>query len=373
MVECSIPRRTPLYDVHIKAGARFTNFGGWEMPVQYSGIIDEHKTVRSHVGLFDVSHMGEILLHGHDAAAFLQHMVTCDVCKMRIGQACYALLLNSNAGVVDDLILYRLADDEYLLCVNASNTDKDFEWICNNRKDEAVEIINKSPDFAQVAVQGPKAREVVADALGLYHGDTCSKVIPFMTFQVLNWKGVDLILAASGYTGEDGFEIFCPPMAVSRLWERLIEFGESYHIKPIGLGARDTLRFEACYPLYGHELRDDVDPITSGLSWAISWGKGNFIGREVIESLRIEGTKEVLVCLEVIDRGIVRKGAKIYCGSRQIGSITSGTMSPTFNKALAMAIIDREFSKNGTELFAEVRDKMLKVQVVKKPFYKRSN
>ena len=373
--EASI-RRTPLYDVHKEAGARFTEFGGWEMPVQYSGVIDEHNTVRRAAGLFDVSHMGEISVRGPQASAFLQLAVTNDLSRLHPGEAQYSLLLNEQGGVVDDIIVYQFAADDYFLCVNAANAEKDFQWLNKNKiKDVLVE--NLSDSYAQLALQGPRAREIIARIPGLNELDYTLAAFPSFTFQrssaSLDATSEPVIVASTGYTGEDGFEIFCPPKAVQALWEALMKAGASFGIKPIGLGARDTLRLEACYPLHGHELRDDLPAVGCGVDWVIKLGKPNFIGREALVARIEEGVKHQLIGFEVADAGIVRGDTLLFHEDKQVGWTSSGTKTPTLNKAIGLGFVEPGLSAVGTVLQADVRGRRVSVRVIPRPFYKKGS
>ena len=374
--ELSSPiKRTPLYEEHRKLGARFTEFGGWEMPVSYSGLIDEHQTVRSAAGIFDVSHMGEISVCGPQAFAFLQHIASNDLSKLKPGFAQYSLLLNPNGGVVDDIIIYMLAPENYFLCVNAGNTNKDWSWI-SEANSFGAKIENLSPAYGQIALQGPLAREILGRCLQLSASMFAPENFPAFSFKMvhhtLDGKKTELLVACTGYTGEDGFEIFCPAAATAALWQALLAAGTPLGLKPAGLGARDTLRLEVCYPLHGHELSDDVSALSSGVGWVIKFDKGEFVGRSALMTERAGGLKHQLVGLEVLDRGIVREGAPVYHDDEKIGWVSSGTMTPTLNKSVALAFVPPQFAKVGTKLTAEVRGKRLAVQVIKKPFYKRS-
>ena len=369
-------RRTPLYDVHKEAGARFTEFGGWEMPVQYSGVIDEHNTVRRAAGLFDVSHMGEISVRGPQAFTFLQHAVTNDLSRLHPGEAQYSLLLNEQGGVVDDIIVYQFAADDYFLCVNAANAEKDFQWLNKNKiKDVLVE--NLSGSYAQLALQGPRAREIIALIPGLDKLDYALAAFPSFTFRrssvSLAGKSEPVIVASTGYTGEDGFEIFCPPKAVQALWEALMKAGASFGIKPIGLGARDTLRLEACYPLHGHELRDDLPAVGCGVDWVIKLRKPNFIGREALLERIEEGIGYQLIGFEVADAGIVRGDTLLYDEDKQVGWTSSGTKTPTLNKAIGLGFVEPGLSAVGTVLQADVRGRRVSVRVIPRPFYKKGS
>lgn len=372
----SSPKRTPLYERHRSHGAKFTEFGGWDMPVQYTGLVDEHHTVRQAAGLFDVSHMGEVVVSGREAFAFLQYVTSNDISRLSAGEAQYSLLLNEKGGVVDDIIVYKFADDEYFLCVNAANTAKDFAWLtAHNKFDCKVE--NVSDRYGQIALQGPRSREVLQKLLGLSAGEVAIEAFKPFTFRRIDFSlpstgKVELIVACTGYTGEDGFEIFVPVRGTVDLWDSLLEAGSHIPVKPAGLGARDTLRLEVCYPLHGHELSDDVSALASGVGWVVKFDKGDFIGKAplVAEKARADGLK--LVGLEVIDRGIVRDGSKLYSlQGAEVGWTTSGTKPPTVDKAVALGFVPASLSKLGTELSADVRGKRLAVRVVAKPFFKR--
>jgi aminomethyltransferase len=367
-------KRTPLYETHKKLGAKFTLFGGWEMPVQYSGLADEHNTVRSAAGLFDVSHMGEILLSGPAAFDYLQYLCSNDLARLQPGQAQYSLLLNPAGGVVDDIIVYMLAAEHYLLCVNAGNCDKDWAWIQQHNTFGAT-LKNASSEFGQIALQGPLSRKILGLFLKQPSDSLSPEKFPPFTFRTEESPGkhsVKLLLACTGYTGEDGFEIFCPSEHTSSIWDALMECGSPLGLKPAGLGARDTLRLEVCYPLHGHELRDDISALSSGLGWVVKFDKGDFIGRAALLEQKAGGIPLKIAGLEVCERGIVREGAKILTTSgEEAGWATSGTKPPTVDKAVAIALLKPEYATIGTTLTAEVRGKQLAVQVIKTPFYKR--
>lgn len=369
-------KKTPLFSSHEKAGARFTEFGGWNMPVQYSGLSEEHHAVRKHVGLFDVSHMGEMAVRGPQALEFLQYVSSNNVSKLTPGRAQYTLLLNPKGGVVDDIIIYQIAEDDYFLCVNAANTAKDFSWLTkNNTFETALEDV--SAQFAQLAVQGPYARALMGDVLQISDDSYSPENFSPFTFrpQVVDLEGApnsELIVCCTGYTGEDGFEVFCAPEISPLLWQELLEQGQKYQIQPVGLGARDTLRLEVCYPLHGHELTDDLCALGCGVDWVIKLKKGDFIGRDALLKQKEEGIKQTLVGIEVMDRGIVRAENRIYQGDAEVGWVSSGTKTPTVNKAIGLAFVTPDFSEPGTELEAEVRGRRLAVKVVEKPFYRRN-
>ena len=368
-------KRTPLYDSHARLGARFVEFGGWEMPVLYTGINAEHMNVREHVGLFDVSHMGEIFCEGENALAFLQHVTSNDVSKLTPGKAQYSLLLNHEGGVVDDIIIYQLKPDLYLLCVNASNADKDYSWLEANNS-HGAKLRNASNEFAQIAIQGPKARELVAKVAGAPLSQYSKEAFPFFTIKEASLscggETSQVLIACTGYTGEDGFEIFCSQSFSKALWESLLDKGADCPVLPIGLGARDTLRLEAGLPLHGHELRDDVSALWCGVSWAIKFSKDDFIGKEVLLAEKSKGIEKNIVGFFVEGAGIVREAAPISTETGEVvGWSSSGTKTPCFEKPIGLGFVNSSCTSLGTKLFAEVRGRKIEIEVTKKPHYKR--
>jgi aminomethyltransferase len=361
-------RRTPLYDQHVKLGGKIVPFAGWELPVQYSGVIAEHRAVREKAGLFDVSHMGEVIVTGAEAEKAIDYLTCNDVKTLTDGKALYSAIIDENGGVVDDIIIYRFNKERFLICVNASNADKDFEWFTSHNKFQA-KFENKSASYGQIALQGPAAMEVLRTFPEL-RAAIDLKPFHFVECDLLS---VPVIVARTGYTGEDGVEIFIPSNSTSDVWQALLENGEKLGLIPAGLGARDSLRLEACYPLHGHELGDDISAIESGLGWIVKFDKGDFFGRQALMRYR-EQSPRSLVGFFVDDPGIARHGDKLYSSDgAEIGITTSGTRTPTIDRALGMGLVKSEFAKVGTEILAEVRGKKLKCHVVKKPFYKRSN
>lgn len=359
-------KRTPLYDEHVALGGKMVPFAGWQMPVQYKGIIAEHTAVRERVGVFDVSHMGEIWVTGEAAERCLQYLTCNDVARLRDGMAQYSALLNDDGGVIDDLIVYRFASDRYLLCVNASNTDEAFEWIMRRNLTDAV-IKNVSDEFGQIAVQGPQALKLLED---LVPDAPVSRMKRF-EFVEASLEGVAITIARTGYTGEDGVEIFLPAKDTSALWKRLLESGEGYGIEPCGLGSRDSLRLEAAYPLHGHELSKDVSVLESGLSWIVRIAKGDFIGRSALCASRDQGVKNSLVGFFLDEPGIARQG-DVVCskGGEVVGVVTSGTKTPTIQRALGMARVSVEHGEAGNPLVFVVRNREIAGHVVPLPFYK---
>ncbi|MBM7569685.1 glycine cleavage system aminomethyltransferase GcvT [Aquibacillus albus] len=363
-------KRTPLFSEYKKLGAKTVNFGGWEMPVQFTGIKQEHHATRNAAGLFDISHMGEILVEGNASQRFLQKMLTNDVSLLTPKKAQYTIMCYEDGGTVDDLIVYMLNQNKYLLVVNAANLQKDYEWL-EKHKESDVELTNCSDYYVQLAIQGPKA-EMILQKLT----QTNLSSIKFFHFETpVQFEGINegAIVSRTGYTGEDGFEIYLDASAGSKLWNQLLEAGESEGLQPIGLGARDTLRFEANLALYGQELTKEITPIEAGLGFAVKANKkDDFIGKSVLKKQKEEGPKRKLVGVEMIEKGIPRHGYEVIHDGHVVGVITSGTQSPTLNKNVGLALIDTDLTKIGTELFIQIRNKQRKACVVKTPFYKRS-
>lgn len=362
-------KRTPLYNNHLAAGGKIVPFAGWELPVQYAGLIAEHNCVRTKAGLFDVSHMGEIFVSGAQAKAAISSMTCNDLSKLNDGKAQYNAIINSQGGVVDDIIVYQFNPTSFLICVNASNADIDFAWFLEHNRFDA-QFVNRSAEFAQIALQGPSAAAIIAK-LGA-GGETISKLKPFW-FAEVNLQGAKVIAARTGYTGEDGFEIFVAPEHVGKLWDELLAVGAEDGISPCGLGARDTLRLEACYPLHGHELGVDISAVESGLGWIVKPAKGEFIGREVLQAQLANGAPRSLVGFIIEESGIARHGDKVLTEQGAlVGVVTSGTKTPTINKAIGMALVDSKFANPGSSVNIEVRGRQLKTTVVERPFYKRA-
>ncbi|GAB7386787.1 glycine cleavage system aminomethyltransferase GcvT [Bacillaceae bacterium] len=360
-------KRTPLFPLYAKYGAKTVEFAGWELPVQFSGILAEHHAVRTNAGLFDVSHMGELEVTGADATAFLQKMLTNDVGKMQVHQAMYSPMCYPDGGTVDDLLVYKLSDDRYLAVVNAANTDKDFAWLRQHAEGD-VKIANVSEQTAQLALQGPRAEKVLQK---LTETDL-SAIGPFRFLPDVNIAGKKALVSRTGYTGEDGFEIYVSPENAPLLWEEILAAGAAEGVLPCGLGARDTLRFEAGLPLYGQELTAGITPIEAGLGFAVKIEKTvDFIGKDVLRRQKKVGPPRRLVGVEMIDRGIPRSQCPVYIGEVRIGEITSGTHAPTLKKNVGLALVKAEYASVGTELEVEVRNRRLRAVVVKTPFYKR--
>jgi aminomethyltransferase len=356
-------KRTPLYAAHVRAGARMVPFGGWEMPVQYSGILEEHRTVRRAVGLFDVSHMGEFEVAGPGALAALQHLTTNDVAALAAGQVQYSLLCTPEGGIVDDLTLYRLADDRFMLTVNASNIDKDWAWVSGHGGGEA-RWRNVSGDTALLAVQGPRAEELVAGLAGV---DV--KSLGYYRFRDGRVGGVRALVSRTGYTGEDGFELYLAAGDAERLWPALLDRGAAVGIAPIGLGARDTLRLEMRYALYGNDIDETTNPLEAGLGWVVKPAKGDFVGRAAIEKMRAAGIPRKLVGFEMVDRAVARHGYRILKDGRPVGVVTSGSYGPSVDRCIGVGYVETPLSAVGAEIQVEVRGAAPAARVVKTPFH----
>ncbi|MCP1186157.1 glycine cleavage system aminomethyltransferase GcvT [Paenibacillus sp. 1781tsa1] len=360
--------RTPLFPLYQQyEGVRCIDFGGWELPVQFSGIQKEHEAVRERAGLFDVSHMGEFTVQGEQAEAFLQQMTTNDVTTLVPGQAQYTLMCYPDGGVVDDLLVYKLEDQHYMLVVNASNIDKDWAWL-QEHLIPGVSMTNDSEQTALLALQGPLA----VDIIGKVTDTDVSAIEPFRFVQDAEVCGAKLLLSRTGYTGEDGFELYVPADQAAVVWNGLMQAGEGHGLVPTGLGARDTLRFEAKLPLYGQELSATISPLEAGVGMFVKLNAGPFIGHEALLQQKNDGPARKLVGIEVLERGIPRPHYPIYAEGVQIGEVTTGTQSPTLKRNLGLALIDSKYTALGTPLEIEIRGKKLKAEVVKTPFHKRT-
>ncbi len=358
-------KKTALNAAHRRTGAKMVEFAGWEMPVQYSGVINEHVAVRTRAGLFDVSHMGEIEVRGPGAMEFCQRVSANDVARMKASQAQYNLLLNENGGVVDDVIFYRLDSDKFLVCVNAANSEKDFEWLRQQARPE-VEITNVSARYAQLALQGPLAEKILQPLTTLI----LSQLKTFH-FQFTEIASISCLVSRTGYTGEDGFELYCEVEAAENLWRALLDAGAPDGLIPAGLGARDTLRLEMGYPLYGHELDETTTPFEAGLDWVVKLAKPEFIGRATLVRQKTEGAPRRLLALVLVDAGIARSGYEIHCGGRAVGRITSGTRSPSLGKSIALGYASRQAADRGDEIEVEIRGRKARAKIVSLPFVRR--
>ncbi|GGF73303.1 glycine cleavage system aminomethyltransferase GcvT [Wenyingzhuangia marina] len=358
-------KNTALTHIHEQLGAKMVPFAGFNMPVQYEGVKAEHETVRTAVGVFDVSHMGEFLLEGPNALGLIQKISSNDASKLAIGDAQYACMPNEEGGIVDDLLIYRVKEELYLLVVNASNIEKDWNWI-EKHNDLNVAMKNLSDVYSLLAIQGPKTIEALQSLTSV---DLTA--IPFYKFVVGDFAGIEhVIISATGYTGAGGFEIYCKNDEVAQVWDKVFEAGKEFGIKPIGLAARDTLRLEMGYCLYGNDINDTTSPIEAGLGWVTKFNK-DFINKENILAQKENGVSKKLVGFEIVDKGIARHDYPIVdADGNEIGIVTSGTMSPSLNKAIGLGYVTTENSKIGDEIYIEVRKKQIKAKVVKLPFYK---
>jgi aminomethyltransferase len=358
-------KKTPLYAAHRRAGAKMVEFAGWSMPVQYSGVIDEHVAVRGRAGLFDVSHMGEIEVRGPGALDFCQRISANDVARMKVSQAQYNLLLRESGGVVDDVILYRLDRDTFFVCVNAANSEKDFDWM-RQQAGPGVEIVNVSARYAQLALQGPLAQKILQPLTALVLND-----LKAFHFQFAEVAAIGCLVSRTGYTGEDGFEFYCEANAAETLWRALLDAGAADGLVPAGLGARDTLRLEMGYPLYGHELDEATTPFEAGLDWVVKLSKPEFIGRSVLARQKVEGAPRRLVALMLVEAGVARSGYAIFRDGRAVGRITSGTQSPTLGKSIALGYLSREAAAGGDDIDVEIRGRKARAKIVSLPFVRR--
>jgi aminomethyltransferase len=359
-------KNTPLVKKHEALGAKMAEFAGYNMPISYAGIKVEHNTVREGVGVFDVSHMGEFMVEGDGALDLIQKVTTNDASKLSIGDAQYSCFPNGKGGIVDDLLVYRLGEKSYLLVVNASNIDKDWNWI-NEQNTFGAALSNISDNYALLAVQGPKAAEALQSLT-----DVDLSAIKYYTFKQGTFAGLDnIILSATGYTGSGGFELYVPNEAAEAVWDAVFEAGKDFGIAPIGLGARDTLRLEMGYCLYGNDIDDTTSPLEAGLGWITKLKKGDFIDSDYLNNQKAEGTARRLVGFEMVERGIPRHDYLIEdAEGNVIGKVTSGTQSPSLGKAIGLGYVSQSFAKSGSEIYIAIRNKKIKAEVVKLPFYK---
>jgi aminomethyltransferase len=361
-------KRTPLYDLHLESGGRMVEFGGWEMPVQYRGIIEEHQAVRTCAGLFDVSHMGEFRIEGPGALDFLQYLVPNNVAKLEINQTLYTQLCLPTGGTIDDCTLYRLGEQRYLLVVNASTCDKDWAWVNQHaRKFDLTKLENATDEIALFAFQGPQAEAILQPLADI---DLAS--IRYYHCQRGTLAGISALISRTGYTGEDGFELYHDAANAPKLWRAILEAGSAAGVLPIGLGARDTLRLEAGFCLYGHELTEEITPLEAGLGWSVKLDKGvDFIGREALTRQKAEGLKRKRIGIIMADRSVPRAGYALLAEGQPVGELTSGTLGPSLNKTIGMGYVPPDHAKPGTALEVEIRGKRVGASVVSLPFYKR--
>ncbi|CAI2717430.1 glycine cleavage system aminomethyltransferase GcvT [Nitrospina watsonii] len=356
-------KTTPLHAIHVQLGARMVPFAGWDMPIQYKGVMEEHRAVRDGVGIFDVSHMGEIDVKGPQAKAFLQHLVTNDVEKMTDGAILYSLMCYENGGVVDDLLIHRFDDDHYFLCVNASNTDKDFDWVEQQAKAFDVAVENTSDSTAQFAVQGRHAEALLKPMLDIPVGD-----IAYYTFQQGKIEGADCIISRTGYTGEDGFELYLSTEDAVAVYEKIMAAGKQYDIQPIGLGARDTLRIEMGYPLYGQEIDADHNPLEARLGFVIKLKKeAAFNGKEVLKKQKQAGLTRKLVAIKMMERGVPRSHYPILKEGEAVGEVTSGTYSPSLNTGVALCYVPTGLAEVGNRVEVSIRNQAVPAEIIPLP------
>ncbi len=355
-------KRTPLYDTHLALGARMVEFSGWEMPVQYKGILEEHRAVRTSAGLFDIDHMGQIRVTGADALPYLQKLLSANLAPLAVNSAQYAILCYVDGTVVDDTFVYRFEDD-WMVVLNAGNREKDLAWMDAHCRGYDVQIRDISEQYYMIAFQGPKAEEILQKLEGFD-----LKEIKYHTARRFHIGKDEGIVARTGYTGEDGFELFVPAAHGKHVWDEILKAGESAGVMPIGLGARDSLRFEAKFALYGHEIDANTTPLEAGLSWACDLQK-DFIGRDSLLKEKLEGLKKKLVGFEMVDRGIARKDYPLAKDGKTIGVVTSGMYAPTLDKNIGLGFVQPDFAKVGTEFDVIIRGKPVRARVVKTPFY----
>lgn len=366
----TIARRTPLYEAHKKLGGRIVDFAGWELPVQYSSALDEHMAVRSAAGLFDISHMGEFSLKGKDSTALLEKLIPTNLAKLVDGKGMYSCLCNETGGVIDDFFIFRISSDYYYLVVNAGRRETDFAWLTKHAKGMEIELCDLSDATAKLDLQGPRSTAILQKVF------SALSVPERFYFCYADFAGKQVMISNTGYTGEVGYELYIDSSCVTELWDALLEAGKDEGILPCGLASRDSLRLEASYSLYGHELSEDINPIEAGLGWTISSEK-NYIGCDVLRRLKTEGSGRKIVCLEITGKGIPREGYRVQCGETDIGYITSGGFSPLLKKGIAFALLDTvkaqeacgEAVKIGSTVDIIVRDKPVAAQIVKRPFY----
>ncbi len=349
-------KRTCLYDKHVALGALISPFGGFDMPIQYAGITEEHNAVREHVGVFDVSHMGEVTVKGKDAERYVQHIFTNDIAGAPVGKIYYGMMCYDNGGTVDDLLVYKMGENDFFLVINAANIDKDWEWMNAQKDGFDIELVNRSESYGQLAVQGPESEATVENVLGL----ECKE----LTFYTVKTIG-DVIISRTGYTGEDGFEIYASHDFIRTCWDKLIEAG----VQPCGLGCRDTLRFEVGLPLYGDELSAEISPVMAGLSIFVKLDKPEFIGREALLKQKTEGVARKLVGIELADKAIPRHGYKVVKDGQEIGEVTTGYRTISTGKSVCLALVDSQYAKLDTPVEIQIRKKTFPGKVVKKKFY----
>ncbi|MBX7202408.1 MAG: glycine cleavage system aminomethyltransferase GcvT [Bacteroidia bacterium] len=364
-MEATVVKQTPFHQIHINLGARMLPFAGYDMPITYAGVIQEHECVRSKAGVFDVSHMGEFILRGPHALDLIQLVTSNDASVLTDGKVQYSCMPNQQGGIVDDLLVYRIREDQYMLVVNASNIEKDWDWIKKHDR-WGVDAENISDQTALLAVQGPKASEILQKLTDLNLSE-----MAYYTFAVGQFAGIDnVLISATGYTGAGGFEVYFKAEHAEKVWNAIFDAGASFGIEPVGLASRDTLRLEMGFCLYGNDIDDTTSPLEAGLGWITKFNK-DFISKQILEDQKKAGIAKRLVGFELLDKGVPRQGYQVCDAAHNvIGRVTSGTMSPSLKKAIGLAYVPATLAAVGTEIFIEVREKLLKAQVVKLPFYK---
>jgi len=360
--------KTPLYDAHIAHGAKFVDFAGWTMPLQYSGVLDEYQAVRRQAGLFDVSHMGRVAISGKGALVFLQMVTTNDVAKLGEHQAQYSMICNPDGGIKDDVFVYRLEKENYLLCVNTANRQKILEWLIQQHHEfsESLEVQDQSTRMAQLALQGPQSPKILLEV----GGRNFDRLKPRRSLET-RILGATILVARTGYTGEIGYELYMPADQARPIWDRLMEIGQPYGLKPAGLGARDLLRLDMGYFLYGNELTEETTPLEAGAEWMVAFPKGNFIGSAFLEQQKRAGSSRRLIAFELLEKAVPRHGMAMYREGQKIGEVTSGNLSPILQKGIGLGYVTTQFSQIGTSLQVQVRGRLVPAVVVKPPFYKR--
>lgn len=361
-------KKTSLYEMHKESNGNIVDFSGWALPIQYTSIKEEHHAVRNNAGLFDVSHMGEVTVKGEEATEFVQYLVANNVKNLNDNQILYTMMCYENGGIVDDLLVYKYTNQHYYLVINASNVEKDFDWMKENSKNFQVILSNDSGDISEIAIQGPKAQEILQKIT-----DIDLDEIKFFYFKdKVMVNGKKALVSRTGYTGEDGFEVYTKHENITSIWKELLSVGKNYGLIPAGLGARDTLRFEASLPLYGNELSKDITPLEAGLGFFVKLDNDDFIGKDALVKQKENGLKRKIVGFELIDRGIPRHNYDVYSDDEKIGFVTTGYKSPTLKKSIGLAMVPIEYSDLGSEIFIEVRGKMKKAKVVSKKFLKKN-
>lgn len=361
-------KKTALFECHEKWGGKIIEFAGWSLPVQYEGIIPEHEAVRNAAGIFDVSHMGEIEVRGKDAFKFVQNLVTNDVSVLEDNQIVYAMMCYEDGGVVDDLLVYKFSDTYFYLVVNASNVDKDYDWMISNKGKYEIEIENISNNVSEIALQGPKAQEILQKLTNI----DLKEIKFFYCNRNVNIDGVNCLVSRTGYTGEDGFEIYTNNDEIAKVWKSILEAGKEYGIKPAGLGCRDTLRFEATLPLYGNEISKEISPLEAGFGFCVKLNKENFIGKDALVKQKADGLKRKIVGFEMKEKGIPRHGYEVACNGEKVGFVTTGYFAPTLKKNIGLAIVDSKYTEIGLEIEILIRNKPIKAEVISKKFYSKN-